>query len=89
MIKQVTVKSDVILFNKHHDNGYGNKKGIMIIEEDNGKKSYLDLLSSNDITNAVNDYINIVDTKKTKEKVLWRNILHDTERLEKLSKGGK
>ena len=59
----------------------------MIIEKDNGDKHILDLESNADISKS--DYLDIVDTKKTKENVLFKNIMFDTEKLEKLAKGGK
>ena len=59
----------------------------MIIEKDNGDKHILDLESNTDISKS--DYLDIVDTKKTKENVLFKNIMFDTEKLEKLAKGGK
>ena len=35
------------------------------------------------------NYLDIVDTKKTKENVLFKNIMFDTEKLEKLANGGR
>ena len=87
MIKEVKIKTNVVIVNKHHEQGYGSKQGVMIIEEENGKKHILDLKSNTDISTS--DYIDIVDTKKTKENVLFKNIMFDTEKLEKLAKGGK
>ena len=43
MIKEVKIKTNVVIVNKHHEQGYGNKEGIMIIEKDNGDKHILDL----------------------------------------------
>ena len=87
MIKEVKTKKNVIMVNKNHERGYESKQGVMIIEEENGKKHILDLTSNTDISKS--DYIDIVDTKKTKENVLCKNIMFDTEKLEKLAKGGK
>ena len=87
MIKEVKKKKNVIMVNKNHERGYESKQGVMIIEEENGKKHILDLTSNTDISKS--DYIDIVDTKKTKENVLFKNIMFDTEKLEKLAKGGK
>ena len=87
MIKEVKTKKNVIMVNKNHERGYGNKQGVMIIEEENGTKHILDLASNTDISTS--DYIDIADTKKTKENVLFKNIMFDTEKLEKLAKGGK
>ena len=87
MIKEVKTKKNVIMVNKNHERGYESKQGVMIIEEENGKKHILDLTSNTDISKS--DYIDIVDTKKTKENVLFKNIMFDTEKLEKLVKGGK
>lgn len=86
MIKEVKTKKNVIMVNKNHEQGYGNKQGVMIIEEENGKKHILDLESNTDISTS--GYIDIVDTKKTKEEVLFKNIMFDTEQLKRLS-GGK
>lgn len=87
MIKEVKIKTNVVIVNKHHEQDYGNKEGVMIIEKDNGDKHILDLESNTDISKS--DYLDIVDTKKTKENVLFKNIMFDTEKLEKLAKGGK
>ncbi|MGN0966285.1 MAG: hypothetical protein ACI4OP_01650 [Candidatus Coprovivens sp.] len=87
MIKEVRTKKNVIMVNKNHEQGYGNKQGVMIIEEENGKRHILDLESNTDISKS--DYIDIVDTKKTKEEILFKNIMLDTETLEKLANGGR
>ena len=87
MIKEVMVKKNVVMVNKNHEKGYESKKGVMIIEEENGKKYTLDLESNTDISES--DYIDIVDTKKTKEEILFKNIMLDTETLEKLANGGR
>ena len=87
MIKEVKTKKNVIMVNKNHERGYESIQGVMIIEEENGKKHILDLTRNTDISKS--DYIDIVDTKKTKENVLFKNIMFDTEKLEKLAKGGK
>ena len=87
MIKEVKTKKNVIMVNKNHERGYGSKQGGMIIEEENGKKHILDLKSNTDISTS--DYIDIVDTKKTKEEILFKNIMLDTETLEKLANGGR
>ena len=87
MIKEVKIKKNVIMVNKNHEQGYGNKQGVMIIEEENGKRHILDLESNTDISKS--DYIDIVDTKKTKEEILFKNIMLDTETLEKLANGGR
>lgn len=75
------------MVNKHHELGYGNELGVMIIEKDSGDKYILDLESNTDISNS--DYIDIVDTKDTKEDILFKNIMFDTEKLEKLAKGNQ
>ena len=87
MIKEIKTKKNVIMVNKNHERGYGSKQGVMIIEVENGKKHILDLKSNTDISTS--GYIDIVDTKKTKENVLFKNIMFDTKKLEKLAKGGK
>ena len=87
MIKEVKVKTNVVIVNKHNEQGYGNKKGVMIIEKDNGDKHILEIESNTDISKS--DYLDVVDTKKTKENVLFKNIIFDTERLEKLANGGR
>lgn len=86
MIKEIKTKKNVIMVNKNHEQGYGSKQGVMIIEEDNGKRHILDLESNTDISNS--DYIDIVDTKKTKEQVLFKNIMLDSELLKKLAREG-
>ena len=85
MIKEVKTKKNVIMVNKNHERVYGNKQGVMIIEEENGTKHILDLASNTDISTS--DYIDIADTKKTKEEILFKNIMLDTERLKELSEG--
>lgn len=85
MIKEVKTKKNVVMVNKNHEKGYESKKGVMIIEEENGKKYTLDLESNTDISES--DYIDIVDTKKTKEEILFKNIILDTELLKRLSGG--
>ena len=87
MIKEVKVKTNVVIVNKHHEQGYENKEGVMIIEKDNGDKHILDLESNTDISKS--DYLDVVDTKKTKENVLFKNIMLDTETLEKLANGAR
>ena len=85
MIKEVKTKKNVVMVNKNHEKGYESKKGVMIIEEENGKKHTLDLESNTDISKS--GYIDIVDTKKTKEEILFKNIILDTELLKRLSGG--
>ena len=85
MIKEVKTKKNVIMVNKNHERGYESKQGVMIIEEENGTKHVLDLASNTDISTS--DYIDIADTKKTKEEILFKNIMLDTERLKELSEG--
>lgn len=85
MIKEVKTKKNIIMVNKNHERGYEGKQGVMIIEEENGKKHILDLTSNTDISTS--GYIDIADTKKTKEEILFKNIMLDTERLKKLSEG--
>lgn len=85
MIKEVKTKKNVIMVNKNHERGYESKQGVMIIEEENGKKHILDIASNTDISTS--DYIDIADTKKTKEEILFKNIMLDTERLKELSEG--
>ena len=77
MIKEVKIKRNVIYVNKHHERGYDNEKGVMIIEEENGTKHILNLESSADISKS--DYIDILDTEDTKEEILFKNIIFDTE----------
>ena len=40
MIKEVKIKTNVVIVNKNHEQGYGNKEGVMIIEKDNGDTVY-------------------------------------------------
>ena len=77
MIKEVKIKRNVIYVNKHHERGYDNEKGVMIIEEENGTKHILNLESSADISKS--DYIDILDTEDTKEEILFKNIIFDTD----------
>ncbi|MCI5521861.1 MAG: hypothetical protein MR411_04575 [Tenericutes bacterium] len=77
MIKEVKIKRNVIMVNKHHERGYDNEKGVMIIEEENGTKHILSLKSSADISTS--DYIDIVDTEDTEEEIIFKNIIFDTE----------
>ena len=77
MIKEVKIKRNIISVNKHHERGYDCEEGVMIIEEENGTKYILDLESNNDISKC--DYLDIVETKKTKEEILFKNIIFDTE----------
>ena len=83
MIKEVKIKRNVVMVNKNHERGYESKEGVIVIEEENGKKHILDLESNTDISES--DYIDIVDTKKTKEEIIFKNILFDTETLERLA----
>ena len=77
MIKEVKIKRNIIMVNKHHERGYDHEKGVMIIEEENGTKHILNLERSADISKS--DYIDILDTKDTKEEILFKNIIFDTE----------
>ena len=77
MIKEVKIMRNIISVNKHHERGYDNEKGVIIIEEENGKKHILDLKSNTDISKS--DYLDIVETEDTKEEILFKNILFDTE----------
>ena len=85
MIKEVKTKKNVIMVNKNHERGYGNKQGVMIIEEENGTKHILDLASNTDISTS--DYIDIVDTEDTEEEIIFKNIIFDTEWIKRLSEG--
>ena len=77
MIKEVKIKRNVIMVNKNHERGYDNEKGVMIIEEENGTKHILDLESNNNITHC--DYLDIIDTEETKEEILFKEVLFDTD----------
>ena len=81
MIKEVKIKTNVVIVNKHHEQGYGNKEGVMIIEKDNGDKHILDLESNTDISKS--DYLDIVDTKKTKEEAYKDRLKFEEELLPK------
>ena len=87
MIKEVKIKRNIIMVNKHHERGYDNEKGVMIIEEENGTKHILNLESSADISKS--DYIDIVDTEETEEEIIFKNILFDTEWIKRLVSGGE
>lgn len=87
MIKLVKIVENIIEYDQHHELGYDSENGILIIEEDNGKRHILDLDSNTDISDS--DYIDILTTRKTKENILFKNIFYDTELLEKFSRGKK
>ena len=87
MIKEVKIKRNVLVTNDHHKRAYFSGEGIMIIEDENGKQYILDLESNADITNC--DYLGIVTTEQTQEEVLFKNIMFDTEKIEKLANGGR
>ena len=82
MIKKVTIKNNVIIVNKHHERGYDNKPGVIVIEKENGEKYILNLENDADISKC--DYIDVIDTKKTEEKILFSNLILDNERLKKI-----
>ena len=77
MIKEVKIKRNIIMVNKHHERGYDVEKGVMIIEEENGTKHILDLKSNSDISAC--DYLDIIDTEETKEEILFKEVLFDNE----------
>lgn len=77
MIKEVKIKRNIIMVNKNHERGYDVEKGVMIIEEENGTKHILDLESNNNITHC--DYLDIIDTEETKEEILFKEVLFDTD----------
>ena len=77
MIKEVKIKRNIIKVNKNHERGYDVEKGVMIIEEENGTKHILDLESNNNITHC--DYLDIIDTEETKEEILFKEVLFDTD----------
>ena len=77
MIKEVKIKRNIIMVNKHHERGYDVEKGVMIIEEENGTKHILDLESNNNITHC--DYLDIIDTEETKEEIIFKEVLFDTD----------
>ena len=83
MIKEIILKKNVIMVNKNHERGYLNKEGVIIIEEESGKKYILDLESNTDISDS--DYIDIVDRPRTKEITLFKNIMFDVEMLRRLA----
>ena len=82
MIKKVTIKNNVIIVNKHHERGYDNKQGVIIIEKENEEKYILNLENDADISKC--DYIDVIDTEKTEEKILFSNLILDNERLKKI-----
>ena len=83
MIKEIIFKKNVIMVNKNHEKGYLNKEGVIIIEEESGKKYILDLESNTDISDS--DYIDIVDKSRTKEITLFKNIMLGVEMLRSLA----
>lgn len=85
MIKNVYIKKNVEVINENHGIGALKKKGVLIIEDTNDNKKILDLTNMSDITSC--DYIKVRDTQKTKTDYIFKNLIYDTERLEKLAKG--
>lgn len=85
MIKNVYIKKNVEVINENHGIGALKKKGVLIIEDTNDNKKILDLTNMSDITSC--DYIKVRDTQKTKTDYIFKNLMYDTERLEKLAKG--
>lgn len=83
MIKEVVLKTNIIEFNKHHNEKYENESGILIIERDDGKKYVLDIKAQADLTDC--DYIEFIDTENTREVAVFKNIIYDTETLSKLA----
>jgi hypothetical protein len=79
MIKKVIIKNNVIIVNKHHERGYDNKPGVIIIEKENGEKYILNLENDADISKC--DYIDVIDTEKTEKEILFSNLILDNERL--------
>ena len=77
MIKEVKIKRNVIMVNKNHERGYDNEKGVMIIEEEDGTKHILHLKNNSDMSKS--NYIDIVETEDTKEEILFKNVLFDTD----------
>ena len=77
MIKEVKIKRNIIMVNKNHERGYDVEKGVVIIEEENGTKHSLELESNNNITHC--DYLDIIDTEETKEEILFKEVLFDTD----------
>jgi len=82
MIKKVIIKNNVIIVNKHHERGYDNEPGVMIIEKEDGEKYILNLENDADISKC--DYLDVVDTEKTEERVLFSNLILDDDRLKKI-----
>ncbi|MEG1310182.1 MAG: hypothetical protein RSD06_04840 [Bacilli bacterium] len=86
MIKNIIKLTNVDEYNKHHNEKYLNKKGVLIIETDDNVRHILDLESMTDLTDC--DYIDIqIKNGKTKTEYLFKNIIYDIERLERLSNG--
>ena len=71
-ITKISIRTNVVSYNEHHQRGYFSKKGIIVVEFSDGKKHVLDRDSKIDFTKALNDYIKIFDTKKTKEKIIFQ-----------------
>lgn len=84
-VKSITTKNNVIIYNENHERGYMNKKGITEIELSNGKKFILDNQSSADISQS--EYLKVIPTKRTKSKEVFKNLMYDTERLQRLARG--
>lgn len=71
-ITKITIRTNVVSYNEHHQRGYFSRKGIIIVEFSDGKKHFIDRDAQTDITEASNDYIKLFDTKKTKEKIIFK-----------------
>ncbi len=82
MIKEVYILKNIILYNKHYEQYYYSKKGVLVIIN-NDKNFILDLESNTDITNS--NYIEMRNTNKTKKQIIFKNIIYNEELLAKLS----
>lgn len=85
MIKEIILKTNVTMIDKHRNIEYNVKEGVICVEMENGQKYLLDLASRLDLSEC--DYISIADNKKTKTKILFRNVELDKFFLENVLTG--
>ena len=85
MIKEIILKTNVTMIDEYRGIEYNVKEGVICVETENGEKYLLDLASRLDLSKC--DYISIKDNKKTKTKILFRNIELDKFFLENVLTG--
>nr|DAG31280.1 MAG TPA: hypothetical protein [Caudoviricetes sp.] len=85
MVKEIVIKTNVTMKDKDRGIEYNVKEGVICIEMENGDKYLLDLETRLDLSKC--DYISIADNKKTKTKVLFKNIELDNFFLDNVLSG--